>query len=371
MLMRLVLAIVIMICALAMPASARAQQQQAAAPVGTVKAERSQVAQTLDFVGRVESINKVEVKARVEGYLDAVMFKEGDLVAENAPLYRIERGLFEAAVEQSQGALERSKGSVVLAQQQLSRAQELLKKQAGTEVARDQAVAAAQAAKGNVMTDEANLKTAEINLGYTDITSPIAGKVGKTNITKGNVVGPSTGSLTVIVSQDPMYVSFPVSQRDFLRAQEAGRKTNVAAIKVRIRFADGTMYDQMGNINFIDVTVDRATDTVLVRGTVPNPTGSLIDGQLVRVLLESGTPEEKILIPQAALIADQEGVYVFAVEDGKAVVKRVKTGGAQGTDVVIDQGLTGGEEVIVQGLQGVRPGAPVKASALPATIGRS
>lgn len=368
--MRLALCTVIVIGALATPS--RAQQQPAAVPVGTVKAERNQVAKTLDFVGRVEAINKVEVKARVEGYLEAVLFKEGDLVAENAPLYRIERGLFEAAVEQAQGALERSKGSVVLAQQQLSRAQELLKKQAGTEVARDQAVAAEQAARGNVMTDEANLKTAEINLGYTEITSPIAGKVGKTNVTKGNVVGPSSGQLTVIVSQDPMYISFPVSQREFLRAQDAGRQAdNVGSIKVRIRFADGTMYDQMGTISFIDVTVDRATDTVLVRGTVPNPKGRLIDGQLVRVLLESGKPEEKILIPQAALIADQEGTYVFAVEDGKAVVKRIKTGGAQGTDVVVDQGLDDGEEVIVQGLQAVRPGAPVKASPLPAAVGRS
>jgi membrane fusion protein (multidrug efflux system) len=145
----------------------------------------------------------------------------------------------------------------------------------------------------------------------------------------------------------------------------------VGDIKVHIRFADGTMYGEMGSINFIDVTVDRATDTVLVRGTVPNPKGHLIDGQLVRVQLESGTPEEKVLVPQAALIADQEGVYVFAVEDGKAVVKRVKTGGGQGTDVVVDQGLDGGEEVIVQGLQGVRPGAPVKAAPLPATVGRS
>jgi membrane fusion protein (multidrug efflux system) len=370
MLMRFTLCTVIVICVLA--TSVRAQQQTpAAVPVGTLKAERSAVAKTLDFVGRVEAINKVEVRARVEGYLDAVMFKEGDLVAENAPLYRIERGLFEAAVEQSQGALERSQGSVVLAQQQLARAQELLKKQAGTEVARDQAVAAAQSAKGNVMTDQANLKTAEINLGYTDITSPIAGKVGKTNITKGNVVGPSTGPLTVIVSQDPMYISFPVSQREFLRAKEAVRQGQVGDIKVHIRFADGTMYGEMGSINFIDVTVDRATDTVLVRGTVPNPKGHLIDGQLVRVQLESGTPEEKVLVPQAALIADQEGVYVFAVEDGKAVVKRVKTGGGQGTDVVVDQGLDGGEEVIVQGLQGVRPGAPVKAAPLPATVGRS
>jgi membrane fusion protein, multidrug efflux system len=368
--MRFAICAVLVIGGFAAPANAQ-QQPPAAIPVATVKAERSPIAKTLDFVGRVEAIDKVEVRARVEGYLEAVAFKEGDLVGENAPLYRIERGLFEAAVEQAQGALERSKGAVVLAQQQLTRAQELYKKQVGTGVALDQAVASEQAARGSVMTDEASLKTAEINLGYTDIIAPIAGKVGKTNVTKGNVVSPGTGPLTLIVSQDPMYVSFPVSQREFLRTQEAGRQANVGSIKVRIRFADGTLYDQLGSISFVNVTVDRATDTVLVRGTVPNPKGNLIDGQLVRVVLESGTPEEKILIPQSALIADQEGVYIFIVENGKAAMKRVKTGGGSGTDVIVDQGLTGGEEVIVQGLQGVRPGAPVKAAPLPAVVGRS
>jgi membrane fusion protein, multidrug efflux system len=363
--MRLAICTAVVVCGIAASASAQ-QQQPPAVHVAIVKAEPVPIAKTLDFVGRLDAINKVEIRARVEGYLEAVLFKEGDVVQEGAPLYRIERGLFEAAVGQAQGALERSKGAVTLAQQQLYRAQELLKKQAGTEVARDQAVAAQQAARGNVMTDEANLKTAQINLAYTDIASPITGKIGKTNVTKGNVVGPSTGPLTVVVSQDPMYVTFPVSQREFLRTQEAGHEANVTSIKVHIRFADGTVYDQMGSINFVDVTVDRATDTVLVRATVPNPRGSLIDGQLVQVLLESGNPEERIVIPQSALIADQEGVYVFVVENGKAAMKRSKTGGAKGTGVIVDEGLSAGDDVIVQGLQGVRPGAPVQAAPLPA-----
>jgi membrane fusion protein (multidrug efflux system) len=123
----------------------------------------------------------------------------------------------------------------------------------------------------------------------------------------------------------------------------------------------------LGLINFVDVTVDRATDTVTVRATVPNPDGRLIDGQLVRVNVESGTPEEKVVIPQAALIADQQGVYVFIVEDGKAVMKRVKPGNENGTNVVIESGLSGGEQVIVEGLQGIRPGAAVRANPLPQT----
>jgi membrane fusion protein (multidrug efflux system) len=325
-------------------------------------AERRPIEKTLDFVGRIEAVNRVEIRARVQGFLEAMLFKEGDPIKENAPLYRIEKGLFQAAVEQAEGALTRSKASKVLTESQLQRAEDLLAKSAGTQVARDQAFAADEQAKGQILSDEANLQTAKINLGYTEITAPVSGRIGRTNITKGNVVGPESGPLTVVVSQDPMYVTFPVSQRELLRAQEVGYEIKFNEIKAKLRFADGRTYDQAGQLNFVDVMVDRATDTVLVRATFPNPAGQLVDGQLVRVTLESGNPQELLVIPQSALIADQEGVYVFVVEDGKAVVKRIKPGDESGTDVVVQEGLSGNEQVIVEGLQGVRPGAQVKAS---------
>lgn len=364
--MRSTICAVLLVCVAAIPGQAQ-QQAPATIPVGVVKAERKAIEKTLKFVGRVEAVDRVEVRARVTGYLEEVLFKEGDFVKQGAPLYRIEHGLFQAAVEQAQGALERSKASQALTKIQLERAQDLVEKQAGTVVARDQAKAADDQAKGAIMQDDANLKTAQINLGYTDITSPIDGEVGKTNVTKGNVVGPDSGVLTTIVSQDPMYVTFPVSDRDLLRAREAGRqagKKDFSELKVRIRFSDGSLYDEVGGVNFVNVTVDRATDTVLVRATMPNPKNMLIDGQLVTVEVEIGAPEEKVVVPQAALIADQEGVYVFVVEDGKATIRRVKPGGEEGTAVVIDQGLAGGELVIVQGLQSVRPGAAVLANPL-------
>jgi membrane fusion protein (multidrug efflux system) len=222
-----------------------------------------------------------------------------------------------------------------------------------------------------MMTDEANLKTAQINLGYTDVTTAISGKIGRTNVTKGNVVGPDSGVLTTIVSQDPKYVTFPVSQREFLRLQQAGRELGLSQIKIRLRYSDGTLYDQVGTVNFVDVMVDRSTDTVLARATMPNPKAGLMDNQLMRVDVEAGTPQEKIVVPQAALIADQEGVYVFVVEDGKAAVKRLKVGDEIGADVVVEQGLAGGELVIVQGLQGVRLGAPVRATPEPKSLSRN
>jgi membrane fusion protein (multidrug efflux system) len=358
--MRQTLCATLVILALNYPAVA--QQQSAAVPVGVAKAERKPIAKAGDFVGRVEAISRVEIRARVTGYLDAVLFKEGDLIKEGALLYRIEKGLFESQVRQAEGALERSKAAKTLSALQLARAEDLVEKQAGTVVARDQAQATDQQAEGAVMADEANLTTARINLSYTDITSPITGKIGRTNITKGNVVSPGNGPLTVIVSQDPMYVTFPVSQREFMRAQAAGQKVDISNIKARLRFADGTTYQEEGSINFVDVQVDRATDTILARATFPNPAGALVDGQFVRIELETGKPQEKVVIPQAALIADQEGVYVFAVQDDKAVVKRVKPGDGIDTGVVIEQGLTGGELVIVDGLLLVRPGSAVHAT---------
>ncbi len=336
-----------------------------AAPVATVIAEARPVTQTKDFVGRIEAVDRVDVRARVTGYLEAVLFKEGEFVEEGHPLYRIEQDLFKAAVEQAQGTLESSKASKKLAKVELDRANQLMASSFGTPQKRDQALAADENAAASILTSEAALDTAKINLGYTDIRSPIAGKISRTKITRGNVVSPDSGVLTTVVSQDPMYAVFPVSQREFLEVRRKGTAVDRSLIEVTVRFSDGSVYGHKGRINFVDVSVDKSTDTVIVRATLPNPDGILIDGQLVRVNIDAGSPQEKIVIPQAALIADQQGVYVFAVEDGKAAVRRVKPGEEVGADVSIDSGLKAGEQIIVEGIQGVRPGGAVLASPLP------
>jgi membrane fusion protein (multidrug efflux system) len=346
-------------------------QAPAAPLVGTISAAKRPVAKSLEFVGRIAAMNKVEVRARVTGYLQAVLFKEGDKVGEGAPLYRIEQESFQAAVQQTKGALTKSKGNLANASFQRGRAEELLKTQSGSAAVRDQRVAEEQTALGDVTVAEAQLRSAEINLGYTDITAPIAGVIGRTNVTKGNVVGPDSGILTTIVSQDPTYVVFPVSQREFLRLEDDERRTAGGVLKVTLRFSDGSAYADPGRINFIDVTVDKSTDTVTVRAILPNPQGRLIDGQLVRVAVEGDKPEEKVTVPQTALIADQQGVYVFVVEDGKAIVRRVKLGGEIGPDSIVESGLSGGEQVIVEGIERVRPGGAVSASPAAALAGRS
>ena len=196
--------------------TAAGAQQPAAIPVGTVAAELRPITQAKEFVGRVDAVEHVEITARVTGFLQDMLFKEGDLVKAGDVLYRIERDTFDAAVQQARGALLQAQGNYANATAQRARTEELAKTDTASRALLDQRVAAEKAAQGDVIIADANLRTANINLGYTEITAPIAGKVGRTSVTKGNVVGPDSGSLTTIVSIDPMYVTFPVSQREFL-----------------------------------------------------------------------------------------------------------------------------------------------------------
>jgi membrane fusion protein (multidrug efflux system) len=345
----------------AFPACSIKAQAQTPPRVGIVAAEKREVTKAAEFVGRVDAIEKVEIRARVKGFLKAVKFNEGQAVKPGDPLYEIEQDLFKADNDQAQGALARAEAAKTLAEIQLKRAQELLTKQAGTAVQRDQAAASDQQAAGAVLSARANLDTAKINLGYTTIDSPIAGRIGMTNVTVGNVVGPDSGVLATIVGQEPIYVTFPVSQREFMRVT-GDAKGVLKDVGVTLTFSDNSVFGEIGRVSFVDVVVDRATDTITLRGKFPNPEERLKDGQLVRVRLASDVPQAKVVVPKSALLADKDGVYVFIVEDGKAQVRRVKVGGESGNESIIAEGLAGGEQVVVEGLTNIRPGAPVTAS---------
>jgi membrane fusion protein (multidrug efflux system) len=274
-------------------------------------------------------------------------------------LYRIEQGPFQAAVQQARGAFLQAQATYTNASLQRQRAEELVRSSATSVATRDERIAAEQNAQGSVIRADADLKTAGINLSYTEINAPIAGRIGRSAVTKGNVVGPDTGTLVLIVSEDPVYATFPVSQREFLRVQQTGKNLRVDQLLVKLRFADGKLYPHDGKIDFVDVTVDRATDTVTVRAVVPNPDGVLVDGEFANVSVQGERPDEKVVVPQAALIADQAGTYVFVVDDGKSAVRRVKLGSEVGANVAVEQGLQAGDQVIVEGLQSLRPGSAV------------
>ena len=336
-------------------------------PVGVVTASLQPVTRATEFAGRIEATERVDVQARVTGYLDEVLFKEGETVKAGAPLYRLEKGPFEAAALQARGALLQAQATYANAAIARQRAEELVKTSATSVANRDERVAAEQNAQGAVIRAEADVRTAAINLSYTDIVAPIDGRVGRSAVTKGNVVGPNSGVLTVILSENPIYALFPVSQREFLSLQKTGEQLNTGALLVKIRFADGSVYPIDGKINFIDVKVDRTTDTVLVRAVFDNPKGVLVDGQFVNVQVQGDKPEENVVIPQSSLMADQAGTYVMVADDGKAAIRRVELGSNLGSNVAVLKGLKPGDLVIVEGLQGIRPDGPVLPS--PASIG--
>ncbi|WP_424136671.1 efflux RND transporter periplasmic adaptor subunit [Roseomonas chloroacetimidivorans] len=345
--------------------------------VGVQEAARHPVTESTDFVGRVEAVERVDIIARVTGFLQERLFEEGQEVKKGDPLYRIERSSFEAELARAQAQIASAEAEVANARVTLSRAQELTRTGAGTRVALDNAVAQERTANAQLVAARAAARAAEINLGYTEITSPIDGKIGRTNVTIGNVVGPTAGALATIVSQDPMRVSFPVSQRQALEMRDRyASRGGVEAVQVRFRTVDGKLYPDIGRIEFIDNQINRATDTILVRARVPNPrrpeigSRALIDGQFVTVLVEGVEPVLAITIPRSAVLQDQQGNYAFIVDnEGKAQRRNLRLGRNTPQIAVVEEGLNPGDKVIVEGIQRVRPGQEVNAAPVAAAPG--
>lgn len=373
--LRLLAGAAALLLAAALPASAQFGPQGPPA-VGVQVAERRPITETSEFVGRVEATDRVNIRARVTGFLNERLFREGADVTEGQVLYRLERAPFEAQLEQAQAALASAQAQLENARVALVRARDLRQTGAGTQVALDNAQAQERTGQAQVLSAQAAVRVAEINLGYTEIASPIAGQIGRTIFTVGNVVGPDSGALAIIVSTDPMRVAFTVSQRTGLELRDRFEsRGGPDAVRVRIRTADGRMYGQTGQINFVDNQIDRNTDTILVRAVIPNPARNvtessvpvtpreLIDGQFVTVFLEGSEPVPTITLPRAAVLQDQQGAYVFVIgAENKAERRNVTLGRSAGATAVIEAGLEGGETVIVQGIQRVRPGQPVNPS---------
>ena len=347
-----------------------AQQLPPAPPpaVGVVAATRQPVARSSEYVGRIQATDRVNLVARVAAYLDERLFNEGSEVKKGDLLYRLEQAPFQADVQAKEAAVAQFKAQLQNAEITLTRAQSLLQTHAGPQSTVDAALANQEALRAQVLGAEAQLEQSRINLGYTEIRAPIDGKIGRTAVTVGNYVGASAGVLTSIVSQDPMYVVFPVSTRAVIELRQRSAEGSGSVI-IKIRLPDSRLYGQAGKLDFLDNTVAGTTDTMILRGAVPNPvlantgaesTRELVDGELVTVILEDAQPIEALTIPQAAVLTDQGGDYVYAVgSDDKVQQRRVKLGQASPTTVVVTSGLSEGESVIVEGLQRARPGQTV------------
>ena len=344
--------------------------------VGVVTADRKPVTESTEFTGRIEAVNRVDIRARVTGFLQERLFQEGQEVKAGDVLFRLEKPPFEATLEQARANVASAQATLENARVALARARDLLPTGAGTRVSFDNAQAQERTANAGLLGAQAAVRTAEISLGYTDIFAPVDGKIGRATYTPGNVVSPTlTDPLATIVSQDPMRVVFTVSARAGVELRNRYEpRGGINAVVIRIRTTDGRLYPERGRIQFVDTQIDRNTDSLLIRALIPNPrregaqagaTGDreLIDGQFVTVSVEGAEPVQAIVLPRAAVLQDQGGNYVMVVDGDKKAQRRPVTLGQTLTDqVVIEAGLQGGESVISEGLQRVRPGQVVNAA---------
>jgi membrane fusion protein (multidrug efflux system) len=373
---------------LAAAATAHAQFGPGGPPaVGVAPAQQRPIVESNEFVGRVQAVEKVDLVPRVTAFLQEIHFKEGAEVQKGDLLYVLEQGPFQADVAAKQAAVAESQALLRNATLTLGRAQALLNTPAGQRSVVDDALAQQASRAAQLQSAQAQLRQAEINLAYTEIRAPITGKITRTNVTVGNVVTPSSGPLATIYSQDPMYVIFPVAAHEVLdlRTRYAAQG-GLDAVKVHLRLADGRLYGQTGTLDYIEPTIARGTDTVTLRARIVNPLRpgakpggegerELLDGEFVTVILESPQPRMALTIPRRAVLTDQQGHYVYVVgPDKKAEQRRIELGQSTPDQAVVIAGLKESEEVIVDGLQRVRPGAPVNPapeSAGPQTTGAS
>src|SRR6201997_3641171 len=346
--------------------------------VGVVPVEKQQITETDEFIGRIQSVGRVALVARVSAYLEKRLFVEGAEVKKGDLLYLLEQPPFQAQVDADKANVAQLEAQHTFAAQQLERAQYLLKTPAGQQQNVDQTVSNERSLAAQVASAKAELETAEINLGYTEIRAPIDGKISATDVTEGNVVSPTSGTLANLVSQDPMYVLYPVSVRAGLDLRNRyDAKGGFNAVVLKLRLPDGRVYEQSGKLDYVSPTVATNTDTTMVRAVIPNPRfpnvppnspapRELFDGEFVTVMVEGVEPITVLAIPRAAVLSDQQGDYIYVVDaQNKAQQRRIHLGQSTPSTAVVSNGLKEGELVISEGLQRVRPGQTVSPS--PAT----
>ncbi len=332
----------------------------------TLKSEPLQI--TTELPGRTLAYRVAEVRPQVSGIILKRNFEEGSEIKAGVSLYQIDPAPYQASYESAKGDLAKAQASANIAQVTLSRYQKLLGTQYISKQDYDNAQAEAQQANAAVVAAKAAVETARINLAYTKVTSPISGRIGKSNVTEGALVqNGQTTALAVVQQLDPIYVDVTQSSNDFLRLKQelaSGQlKQENGKAKVTLSTADGLKYPQDGTLEFSDVTVDQTTGSITLRAIFPNPDHTLLPGMFVRARLEEGVNPNAILVPQQGVTRTPRGdATVMVVGEGdKVEVRPVQVGQAMGDKWVVTDGVKAGDRVIVSGLQKVRPGAQVKA----------
>jgi len=331
--------------------------------VTVIQVPEQEVNPAAEFVGRVEAIQAVDLKVRVEGYIHKVAFTDGARVKKGELLFLIDQAPYRAKVNEA-------KAKVALAQAALDKAQRYIKRlksvRAGGVAATDMdnALAAQQTARAQLQEAKASLEQASINLGYTSIHAPISGRIGRAAFTVGNLVGPTSGALARLVQLNPIRVVWSISENEFVTAKMkalANPDQAAASIVPRLKLPNDRMYAAAGKLDFTDPQVDPGTGTIAVRAVFPNPDGVLLPGQYVTILISRQKARRMPVAPQAAVLEDRNGLYVLVVDQDDRVRQRRITRGAEvGTGWAVESGLQPGETIIVHGLQMVRPGQQVR-----------
>lgn len=336
--------------------------------VGVVTVTPGPLAVTNELPGRLEGTRTAEVRARVEGIVKERVYREGSDVKAGAVLFRIDPAPFQAQLASAQAALARAQATAAASRQKAERYGPLVGVNAISKQEYDEAVAAARQADAEVAAARAGVTTAQLNLGYATVTAPISGRVGRALVTEGALVGRGEATPLATVEQvDPMRVTFTQPADEVFKlkqAVEAGQLKGVSGKEAAVTLlrGDGSEYPHPGKLLFSDMAVDPTSGAITLRAEFPNPKRELLSGVFVRVRVNQAVNEHGITVPQRALIRSGQGASVMIVgADGNVASVPVQVGVARGDQWVINGGLKGGEQVIVEGLQKVKPGAPAKA----------
>lgn len=347
------------------PAAAKDKPSESSQPptVTVSKVPEMEVNPATEFVGRVEAIQAVDLRARVEGYITKVAFTEGGEVKVGSLLFQLEQAPYQARVNEA-------KAQVALAQAALSKAQRYIVRlkavRAGGVAATDMdnALSAEETARAQLQQAKASLQQADLNLSYTTITAPISGSMGRAVYTLGNLVGPSSGALARLVQLNPIRVIYSVSENEYVAAKmkAAGNPGQIPADLVpRLKLPDGQMYPLAGKLDFTEPQVDPGTGTIALRAVFDNPGRVLLPGQYVTVLLSRRQARRMPVVPQSAVLEDRQGLYVLVVDKNNKVQRRgIVRGAPLDTGWAVESGLKAGEEIIVHGLQKASPGQTVR-----------
>jgi membrane fusion protein, multidrug efflux system len=333
--------------------------------VTVAKVTSQDVRQSITFVGQIAAVDQVDLIARVEGFLESKAVPDGSFVKEKDLLFTIEKAQYEASLTKAKADVASAKADAALKAADEKRDKDLMEKGHVSEAAYEATLAQMEQADASVEAAQSGLQQAELNLSYTDISAPFPGQIGKTTYSVGEVVGPSKGSLAKLIRLAPVYVNFSVSEAQYLNAVQT-HGISPAEIKpedapaISLILPNGEAYGEKGKIVYIDNQVDATTGTISFRGQFDNKDVRLLAGTYVSVILEAPKAETALVVPQSAIQRDQQGSFALAITPDKKVEQKYVELGAQiETNFVVTKGLKEGDEVIIEGLQKVRPGVVV------------